>query len=508
MGETSSSRHGAGPAPPTGPRNRVTRRPPHTREQGVFAILSVPLILVILGMCALAIDLGLVYNRQVELHGLARAAALAAAGKLNGSEAGVTEAVDSAGEAARRLKYGYGISVPWSDDAIRFSDSPGADAVWVSAGEARANPRNHFYVRVDTSVLDTGLGLVGTVFARFLPGINTDITLDDIAVAGRSETNVLPMAVCAMSETAGAARNATSGPQELVEYGFRRGVTYDLMQLNPNGASPVNFAIDPLTAPGKPGAAANTEANTLSPFICTGKMWVPHVMGGQIRVSSPFPVGDLFRQLNSRFDQYDGGVCDPNGAPPDFNIKQYLHNTTSGVPWMNPKPTHAGAAPDSQPARLQTIADAASPPGGTTAGMYGPLWAYARAAKFSAYQAGVAEPAAGYATFVPADWSKLYLPTPTLGTYPSNTPYFATLGANYSPPSSARLASSVIGRRVLYVPLLSCSTPVPTGANVGATVVAIGKFFMTFPATATSVHAEFAGIAHPSTITGTVTLYQ
>ncbi len=44
----------------------MTRRLPHTREQGVFAILSAPLILLILGMCALAIDLGLAYNGSAD----------------------------------------------------------------------------------------------------------------------------------------------------------------------------------------------------------------------------------------------------------------------------------------------------------------------------------------------------------------------------------------------------------------------------------------------------------
>jgi hypothetical protein len=316
------------------------------------------------------------------------------------------------------------------------------------------------------------------------------------------------MAVCAMSESPATARNASSGPSELVEYGFRRGVTYNLMQLNPNGAAPVNFVVDPLSAPDQPGAAANTNVATVSPFICAGKMWVSHLTGGQIRVTSPFPVGDLFRQLNSRFDQYDGGVCHPNGAPPDFNIKAFAHNVTNGVPWMNPRPTTPGAAPDSQPGRLQTIADASPTPGGTTAGMYGPLWAYARAARYSGYREGVAEPEGGYPSFGPGDWNKLYSPTPALGTYPPKTPYLSTLGANYSPPDASRLPISVIGRRVLYVPLLSCSTPIAPGTNVGATVLAVGKFFMTVPATPTSVYAEFAGIAHETTLTGKVTLYQ
>ena len=478
----------------------------HRKQRGAFSVMSVPIMFVMLGMCGLALDLGMIYNRRVELHGLARTAALSAARELNGTAAGITSALAKAAEAAGRLKYRYGSPVPWSDDAVKFSNSPAADATWVGAEEARARPGDRFYVKVDTSALAQQLSVVQPIIMPALTGSSTALSLGEVAVAGRSVVNILPMAICAMSPFPGASRDIASAPQELVEYGFRRGVSYDLMRLNPNGSTPANFVVDPVAPPGALGAIANTSVSTVSPFICAGKMWIPRVTGGPIRVTSPFPIASLYRELNSRFDDYSGAVCDPHGAPPDFNIKIYAHDVSTGIPWMNPKPSSPSATGHAEATRLHTVADPATAPSGTTAGMYGPLWAYARAVKYATYREGVAEPGAGYPAFATTDWAKLYPPGPAAASYPSRPPYFASSGANYAAPASSHLSLSVIGRRVLHIPLLTC--PVAPGTNVGAYAVAVGKFFMTVPATSTSVHAEFVGIAHESTISGEVTLYQ
>jgi hypothetical protein len=60
-------------------------------------------------------------------------------------------------------------------------------------------------------------------------------------------------------------------------------------------------------------------------------------------------------------------------------------------------------------------------------------------------------------------------------------------------------------RDVVNVPLLSC--PVAGTTGVPATVLAVGRFFMTVPATALTLHAEFAGIASEKTLTGPAELY-
>ena len=157
--------------------------------------------------------------------------------------------------------------------------------------------------------------------------------------------------------------------------------------------------------------------------------------------------------------------------------------------------------------KLWTVADPLPQPAGTTGPMYGPLWAYARAVPYSSYVAGAAEPAGGYAAFATSAWSTLYGPgAPTAtASYPggSSTPYRAVSGTNFQAPPLARKGAA--GRRVLNVALLSC--PVPAGALSTATVLGIGKFLMTVPATATSVRAEFGGLVAEQSLGGAVELY-
>jgi hypothetical protein len=109
------------------------------------------------------------------------------------------------------------------------------------------------------------------------------------------------------------------------------------------------------------------------------------------------------------------------------------------------------------------------------------------------------EPAGGYSTFSTTDWSVLYNPgLPAAQSYPSSTPYQSTGGsAPYSPYRNTR---------VLNIPLLRC--PVPAGSITTATVLGIGKFFMTVPATATSLYVEFAGMNSGTASGGNARLYR
>lgn len=506
-----NSRYGRGAAAASAwPRMRFNHG---KRQSGAFALIFVGILMAILAFCGLALDAGLIYNRKVELHGMAKAVALAAARELNGTPAGVTAALAKAKQTAERFRYQYNISFTWSDAAISFNTSPTSSAAWVDAATASGTPSKFFYVQVDTGRLDAAAGIVTTVFLPILSSTLSTFSLSDRAVAGRTAINVVPLAVCAMSTDPAAPRPNLNPPasMELVQYGFRRGVTYDLMELNPDDNKARNFVIDPMSPLGTPGNPSNTTASVVAPFVCTGTMWMPQVTGGSINVSSPFPLNALYNQLNSRFDQYSGtSPCSPNGAPPDYNVRQYAYDSTNTAPWMNPTTGSTSAARSTSGNRDQTIADLASPPSGTTAGDYGPLWSYARAVKYSSYTPGVPEPSAGYATFAPSDWANLYPSGPTASGYPTsstaNTPYKATSGANYKPPAATHLATSVEQRRVLNVPLLSC--PVAGGSNVPATVLAVGKFFMTVPATNNSIYAEFAGIVPEQSLTGQVELYQ
>lgn len=503
MATTSHKQHGMRGAAATG---ALARR---RRQRGAFAIMSVPVIIVLIGFCALALDMGQLYNRQVDLTGFAKAVALAAARELNGTSAGITSARARARETAVAFHYQYfgssGSSFTWNDAALSFGSTSARSGSWSDGG----SPAGLYFAKVDTSALNTSIGAVNTFFIRILTPALSAIQLSDSAIAGRTAVNVTPIAVCAMGDNPAAERTNPGGSAtELVQYGFRRGISYDLMQLNPNGTTPVNYVVNPVLAPGVYSAVFDTSL--LGAFVCVGSMWTPRLAGGTVRVSplpASLPLAALYTQLNSRFDDFSGNLCNPSGAPPDYNVKAYAYGTAGGAPWMSPATGSAAALTTTSRNRLETIADLPAPPAGTTAGSYGPVWAFARAVKYASYVSGTPEPSGGYTVFETSDWSTLYPLGPSASSYQTSpwTPYQATTGGNYKAPSSANVDISTSQRRVLNVALLAC--PVAGGSNVPATVKGIGKFFMTVPATSSSLIGEFAGLISEQELTSEVEVF-
>ncbi|WP_092277758.1 MULTISPECIES: pilus assembly protein TadG-related protein [unclassified Duganella] len=490
-------------------------RPPSpslpARQRGAIAVMFAVAALTLLSMAGLVLDLAQAYNRKLELQTLADAVALAAARELNGTASGVANAVSTAATTAAGFRYQYNRTpVPWSAAALRFAAAPGTtDSGWSDAAGAAAAPAAMLYAKVDTGALDSALGSIATLFWRAAGNVPATLRVAGRAVAGRLTIPVTPLAICAQSATPAAARANSANPayNELVEFGFRRGVGYNLMNLNPNGATPENFLIDPLSAPGVAGAPGNFAISVVAPFVCAGTMLMPGVTGGTLNVQRNFPLASLYQQLNSRFDLYTtGSGCLPEPAPPDRNIKQYLF---SSITWMSPAAAAQSAASwTSGGVKLWTRADPLPGDASNTAAQYGPLWAYAKAVPYSAYTASPVEPAAGYSAFGTSAWSSLYTPGPPAASgYPaatgSATPYSSGAGSNFLAPAAAR-QPGLAGRRVLNVALLAC--PVPAGASATATVLGVGRFFMTVQASTTSIHAEFAGVAPPASLSGTVGL--
>ena len=477
---------------------RPRSKAPRTQHQGgAFAVLMAVLILVILGFCGLAIDLGRVLNRKVELQTAADTIALVAARELNGTAAGVNNATMAAAQLTPGIFYSYtASSIEWSNDAIRFGSTPYGET-WVDAATAAqpANAGNMFYARVDTNQLDARHGEVPLSLLRVLPSIASSVQVSSIATAGRSTINVLPLAICAMSETPGEARGT-----ELLEYGFRRGVSYDLMQLNPNGtAKGANYLINPIAPPGSTGESMLGKMEIVRPFVCTGRLAIPSLTGGTITVEPDFPLDSLHHQLNSRFGSYTA-PCTATTAPPDTNVKEFTFSNE--FPWMKDTSAQQSAARTTTTTRLLTIADL--PPAeidpAITPDKLGPLWVYAKAVKYASYRPGLPEPSSGYASFSAndTDWATLYKPAPKVksgSSYPTPSPY------GYSPAST-----SSNKRRMINVPLLRC--PVPAGSPAAAEVLAIGKFFMTVKASDKELHAEFTGVAPLTSLVGEAELYQ
>lgn len=478
-------------------------------QAGSVGVMFAGSLFVIIAVFGLALDLSRLYHRKGELQSVAAAAALAGARELNGTAAGVTNAAAKARSAAEALKYQYGnSSFAWLDAAMQFGDAPNA-ANWVDLGAATASPKTWRYVKVDTSKLDGAFGMVDMYFIQVvLPALTTQ-SVTTRAIAGRSSTSVAPLAMCVMSANAAESR-AWAGPpavNELVEYGFRRGVGYDLMKLNPAGSAGKTFLVDPFAIPGG-ASAGSTPTASIGPYVCTGTVALAHVLNAQVSLLGDFPLPTFYNQLNSRFDLFyaksTGNYCSPDNAPPDKNVKKYVYN---GISWMSTVPEGQGARSIFSDGKLQTIADLVPPASvGNTAPMYGPLWSFARAVPFSSYLPGGAEPAAGYAGFAATDWAALYKPgQPAAPGYPSTIPYAANSGnAVFEAPTGGR--KGLRNRRVLNVPLLAC--PAGFAAPGTATVLAVGKFFMTVPATDTKLFAEFGGLLSEQAIGGNLELYQ
>jgi Flp pilus assembly protein TadG len=461
-------------------------------EDGAVAVMAAFLIILMIGMFGMALDLSRNYNRKVELQSAADAAALAAAFNLNGTPEGIDKALDDARQAAEANNIVYGrTAISWSSDALTFGTSAasGADG-WMDATQAKASAASMFFARVDTSALASGHGTVRNFLIPIMSSALAETKVAAVAVAGRQSLNVLPLAICANADKA--ADFLPSG--ELVEHGFRRGISYDLMNLNPGGRLAENFLVNPVAPPGMVGKSMLDSPAAVAPFICTGKMAIPTLRSGEITVERGFPIKTLYPYLNARFGLYTP-PCDSSTAPADTVVKSF--DLTSTTAWMKDKPEALAAKPLAAPDPLLTVAEK---PAGATKTAYGPLWSYAKAAKYASYLAkGGKEPPEGYDTFKPTDWGTLYDPgKPEAQSYPTTTPYLANGGI--VPYKAYR------NTRVLHIPLLRC--PVGTQAKTTASVVGIAKFFMTVPASSSAVHAEFAGMDTEPALGGNVRLYR
>lgn len=483
---------------------RSSRRPRTPgKERGVIAIMFAGALVIIIGFFVLALDLSMVYNRKMELQNVADTAALAAAHEINGTSNGISNAIQKASErftisSAGALTYAYGKrNMNWTDLAIEFGPSPAGP--WRTAQEAGAQPNGLLFVKVDTNGLDHAYGEVTNILLPFFT--NSSVTSTGArAVAGRSAISVTPLGICAMRDEAHRDHNG-----ELEEYGFRRGIGYNLLDLNrPGDTAGKTFIINPFA-----GTTPITSVTTLAPFVCTGTMAMARLTGGKVTVSPSFPLSSLYYHLNSRFGSYTAPVaaCDSRSAPADVNVKEYVFN--GGALWMSETPQGQSAALLESTERRWTIAGPDITPTETTAVQFGPLWSYAKAVEFSSFDQTVGpEPPSGYSTFDTSAWEKLYAPgkpkTSTTTPYPSgsstSTPYSSTSGVFYkSPPTGNK---SVPNRRVLNLPLLEC----PVSGNQ-ATVLGIGRFFMTVSATDSSLYGEFAGLVSEQSLGTRVVLY-
>lgn len=527
----------------------LASRPRRRQQRGAVTILFGLAIFVLFGFMALAVDLGRTYVVRTELQNAADAAALAGAMQLNQTQKGVwdganpnSSAVGRAINIAAQNSFKFSAPVVITIENLSVGTCPD-DGCMVPANsitsDAMAAGRTFLKVEIPSGGLATFFARVPTTVA----GTGTPSTSTyGRAVAGHFVTQIIPMGVCAIDLIQGGRRPVAGGlPDELTELGFRRGVAYNIPQLNPlGGASGDPLWINPLNAP--PGAcnAANSSANVMKPFVCTGTSTVITSLPGLVYANTGGSYGPMETALNSRFDDYGGGpnACDPASAPPDINMRTYDIANPNAAPPIAPPPPPMKAwsprqwvqsplldplhtLPNRQSIEINTVTgkpyDSPSPTTPTTIQQYGALWSYSRAVQ----AVGTSPNATAGPAFELADWQYLYRDlsanfleadtsasgypaSPSIPPFPVGSlaaPYNTSGGAYFQAPSLAHPGRR--NRRVLNVAILDCTGLVAGPGLACATlpVVGVGKFFMQTKADLTggikAIQTEFAGLINP-----------
>lgn len=484
------------------------------QQRGAVMIMFGASIFVLFGFMALAIDLGRTYVVRTELQNAADAAALAGAKELNQTAAGVANAVNFAIAMAAQNSFKFSTPVTITIANLSVGSCPD-DGCMVAANIVTTNAlaANKTFLKVNISS-----GSLATFFARVpttSDGTGTASTSTyGRAVAGRFVNDVTPIGVCAIEpNTKGGIRTSTAG-NELTEFGFRRGIAYDLMQLGPLGASSTPYLLNPVDVyPGPPCDNNHSSASYARDFICTGSSAVIVSAPSFAFGSTGMSWGPVRDALNSRFDDFGGGAnaCDPTSAPPDVNIKAYTVPTGGGAgPAGNPRDWTQPGADALPPNGVQSIViDPATnkPFPNPTINQYGALWSYSRAVM----AVGSSPNATAGTTFTLNDWSALYAGntadqtasgypgSPAIPPFPTGTlaaPYNTSSGKYFTAPSISRPGKR--DRRVLNVAIVNC--PASSGNNCSSTIsiIGVGKFFMQRPAVnPSSIHAEFDGLVDP-----------
>lgn len=498
---------------------RITKRP-YRYQKGAVAIIVALCAIVLFAFMGIALDLGRTYNAKTELQNAADAAALAGAKELNQTVAGVRNAETKAIAIAKQHTYTYSTPVSntsGSNIILMVGECPDDSCMVLSSSITSDD------LAVGKTFLkaETGLRTMNTYFMRVAGSAFDTTQTFGMAVAGRFVNNVAPIGVCAIDPDNVTKADLTTN--ELLELGFRRGVSYNIPALNPLGAQGTPYLINPVDAPPASCQPSHSSADFTAPFICSGRSAVVTSTPAQVYVNTGGSYGKIEKALNSRFDVFGGGSpCDAASAPPDINIHEYkctgspgtnpgcVTNPPAGSPrdWMDP----AGSdTPTQETVSLDPLTNRPLSP--LLFSQYGVLWSYSRAV----HADGSTPPQAGTA-FTLSDWPTLYggsadtsatgypasaaIPPFPAGTLPS--PYAQSASSAYNQYFEAPSVPhpGVKDRRVLNIAILDCTSLSGGGLSCSnIKVVGIGKFFMQEKADLTGnpkrIDTEFAGLIEP-----------
>jgi hypothetical protein len=498
-----------------------------SRQQGAVAMIVAISLVVLIGMLGLVLDLGHLYVTKTELQNAADAAALSGAKQLDKTASGIccgsNSAVYKANETAAMNYYDFASNskkVIISNENIQFSSSP--DGPWVDYVSAQTNPADKSFIKIDTGSDSQNTEIINTWFMHIFTGVSSSLRTRGIAVAGRYVVNLTPIAVCAIDPDTRGGIRTVNGTNELTEFGFRRGIAYNIPELNPLGAPRDPILINPVAIPGGAVSCQGNQgsANFVGPFICSGtSAAIPASFPGRVYVNTGYSAGPVERAFNSRFEAPAAGTgsspCDIE-AVPDTNKKQYDHTVEAGLngprDWMDPDPTQQTISLVSGTRTVSADYPNINPSLGF--GAYGVLWTYSRAVR----AVGSSPNATAGLAYAPGDWTNLY-PGGAAPSYPTTVsipPYpVGTLPAPYNNyvTSPTLLPPGKRERRVLNVAIIDCNGY--TGGGVCDStlpMIGIGKFFMPNQADLNGnpkkLAGEFAGLIDPSLIDTEVKLYK
>lgn len=412
---------------------RMTKHKPEFhirgRQRGAVILLVTFSLIAFLGLAALVLDFGRMYAIKSQLQNAADAGALRGAKELNGTGLGLTTAQAKAIEGALTNEF-HLVANPLTtaDITVQFAGHP-FPASWSAADTAcRANPLGCYFVRVDTSAQNISSFFAGVI------GISTNAA-KALAVAGRNNVDITPLAMCALDLTKCPNYPCTPTPTENCECGYERGKTYKVKDINPIGPGTM-FWIDPVsTAP----PCTVTSADAFRPYACEGKVSFGVSIGDPVYTNTGIS-NLILSSMDSRFGDYPpSGQCNPQTAPPDTNVKEYEYEDSDVASWMTPQPTRQSACVTSYgpPIRLDSK---------------GVVWAGVR----------------------PED-NTIAGRSHTTPPYPgTGTPYGQTSGDYFQPPTGVGAPYATAGRRLMNLIIVDC--PSSGGVCRPATVTLVGKF--------------------------------
>jgi NAD(P)H-hydrate repair Nnr-like enzyme with NAD(P)H-hydrate epimerase domain len=473
-------------------------------QRGAVAVMFGLSLVVLFGFIALVFDLGRTYVVRTELQNAADAAALAGAKDLNQKLDGVTKAIATAKAMGlqNNTKFSFkgNAGIVITDAMISVSDCPDDACTWTQASlitSANADGKTFLKVEIPS-------GGLATFFAVIAGNASTNTY--GRAVAGRFVNDITPIGVCAIQIQIGSNKvsrpkgEALPGTNELAQFGFRQGVSYNIFELNPLGGPSDTYLLNPIDVYPNSCSASNSSANITAPFICSGSSAILNTTPGTVYGNTGISAGKIEAALNSRFNNYGGSsVCIPAQAPPDVNIRKYGCTVggcvTPAADWM---------APTNQTIYLKNGSGIPTvalpiPDGITSKNRYGVLWSYSRAVSADS-SVTPPKPGAPFAATA-ADWATLY---PAPGGAPSPNGNFPAVGSPYLDPGHSTPPvgnSGVLSRRVLNLVIADCPAITGTGICTKIPVLGIGRFFMQVPAdfsgSPKKLEVEFAGLIEP-----------